>query len=146
MNGKMRFLILFSCFVLGLTLFSPFLPVNGEEEIYSSTIRLHVLASSDSEEDQALKYKVRDGLLEKAGELFEEYKTKKEAEKAFRSRLPEIKELCENIVKENGYEYPVSVDLREEYYPTREYGGLRYPAGNYTSLIVGIGKAEGKNW
>ena len=143
---KKRFLILFCSFVLILTLLSPFLPVNGESGIYSNTVRLHILANSDSEEDQALKLLVRDAILEKAEDIFSEYKTKDEAEEAFSRALPDIRAIAERVVAENGYDYKVSVTLGEEYYPEKEYEDLRYPAGYYTSLIVGIGNAEGKNW
>ncbi len=120
------------------------LPVNGETEIYSDMIRLHVLANSDSEEDQALKLKVRDAvLLEaekiKAGNSNEAYIKTEES-------LELLETAAEAKIKDEGYDYTVSVVLGEEKYPEREYDGFVLPEGTYTSLRVLIGEAEGKNW
>lgn len=141
-----RFLIYFSVFTVLLTLATPLLPVEGEDGVYGNTLRLHVLANSDSEEDQRLKLKVRDAVSEYAVAVFSCFKTKKEAEDAYRDALPEIEHLCRSVVLENGYDYGVEVSLGEEYFDTRRYEDLVYPAGYYDSLIVRIGKAEGKNW
>lgn len=121
------------------------LPVSGEEQIYESVIRLHVLANSDSEEDQADKLLVRDALLaayreELAGGTVEEAAGRVEA------LLPAIKELAEKTLAEQGRAREVTVTFTQEVYPERVYEDLHFPAGTYRSLRVLIGEGEGKNW
>ena len=120
------------------------LPVNGEEEIYDNMIRLHVLANSDSEEDQALKLKVRDAVLSAVEKI--EADSPDEAYAKTEKSLEMLKEAARSKIKEEGYDYNVDVVLGEEKYPEREYDGLVLPEGTYTSLRVMIGEAEGKNW
>ncbi len=121
-------------------------PVSGEEAVYDRVLRLHVLANSDSEEDQALKLKVRDRILSVTSEMFEAAKTKEEAADIAEGALDIIRLEAEKTVAENGYDYPVSVKLGQEQYPRRSYDGLQFPAGEYLSLKVNIGEAEGENW
>ena len=126
------------------------LPVNGEEEIYSKILRLHVVANSDSEKDQAMKLFVRDSILSELGKMYEQNKISdiKEA-KAFIAQNTENLTLCAQSAV-NKYDpdcgYTVELELGKEYYPTKEYESVTLPAGNYSSLIVKIGKAEGHNW
>ena len=142
MKGQVTFCVL----VLLLIAVMPFLPLNGEGEIYENTLRLHVKANSDSEEDQALKLKVRDSILEKCAYLTENASTKSEAEKNFGDNLENIKSIAEKTVRENGYSYPVNVTLEEEYFPRKSYDGITLPEGRYTALRVNIGQADGQNW
>lgn len=124
----------------------PFLPVNGESEIYDNTLRLHVLANSDSEEDQALKLKVRDAVIKEAEKLADGCMDINDAKIVYGQSLSLFKETAERVIAENGYDYAVDVVLSEEYYPERQYEEFRLPAGNYNSLRVKIGEAMGKNW
>ena len=123
-----------------------FLPVHGEQEIYDTVVRLHVLANSDSEEDQALKLKVRDGVLEAAAPYVGECKTQAEAVEALTAHLSELEAAAFSVVQSEGYDYPVTVLLGEEDYPTRTYESCAFPAGTYVSLRVLIGEGEGQNW
>ncbi len=130
-----------------LTAFAVFLfPINGEREIYDKVIRLHVIADSDDTEAQRLKLAVRDKILEKVTAYTDGCGTREEAEQAISLHTSEIQSDAETVLRENGCSLPVSVILGTEDYPTREYGELRLPAGEYTSLRVMIGEAEGKNW
>ena len=122
------------------------LPVNGEREIYDKVIRLHVIANSDSERDQALKLKVRDAILKKVSAYTEGCADRNEAEAEIAAHTDEIKTEAEKTLRENGCELAVTVKLGTENYPTREYGDVRLPAGDYCSLRVMIGEAEGQNW
>lgn len=131
--------VLILCFICAI-------PVKNDLQIYDKVIRLHVLANSDSDEDQALKLTVRDGILESIAELTENCKSKSEAEAVLRENSVVISENAEKIVRENGYDYPVSVVIGQEKYPEREYEGIRFPSGEYCSLRINIGEAEGKNW
>ena len=140
-----RFLGFFMAAVLLAAAFM-ILPVHGESGIYDSVIRLHVLAESDSERDQALKLTVRDAVLEKAQTLLEKADTREEAEQILRASLPEIEATAEVALQEAGAPNTVAVTLGEEQYPTREYEQLAFPAGEYLSLRVMIGEARGQNW
>ena len=130
-------------FLIAFTVMSV-LPVSGEEEIYDNMIRLHVLANSDSPEDQALKLKVRDAVLEKAEEI--SCSGPDEAYIKARESLNVLKIAAEDTIRNEGYDYSVNVTLGEEKYPERDYDGFSLPAGSYTSLRVLIGDAKGQNW
>ena len=133
------------CLLLA-TLLLAALPVRGEEEIYSDVIRLHIIAASDTEEDQALKLSVRDAVLGVYGSALTSYPDRDSAAEAARELLPGIRSLAEQTLREAGCEKPVSVTLTEEEYPTRDYETFSLPAGRYLSLRVLIGEAEGHNW
>ena len=122
------------------------LPIHGEAAIYDSVIRLHVLANSDSEKDQAQKLLVRDAVLVKARELLEGVSSRDEAESILRESLPAIEAVAEETLLAAGSEREVSATLGYESYPTREYESMAFPAGEYLSLRVMIGEAEGQNW
>ena len=124
------------------------LPVNGEERIYGEVIRLHVLANSDSEEDQALKLKVRDGILTEAGEMLSGCGDRETA-LGILSNIEGIERLenaAAEVIAREGYSYSVKVTLSEEEYPRRNYESLCFPAGTCDALRVRIGEAEGQNW
>jgi stage II sporulation protein R len=130
-------------FLLAFTVMS-FIPVSGEEEIYDNMIRLHVLANSDSPEDQELKLKVRDAVLEEAKKI--SCTGPGEAYIKAKDSLGVLKTAAESKIREEGYSYSVDVVLGEEKYPERDYDGFALPSGTYTSLRVLIGDAAGKNW
>lgn len=133
------------CLLLA-TLLLAALPVRGEEEIYSDVIRLHIIAASDTEEDQALKLAVRDAVLGVYGSALTSYPDRDSAAEAARELLPGIRSLAVQTLREAGCDKPVSVTLAEEEYPTRDYETFSLPAGRYLSLRVLIGEAEGHNW
>jgi len=132
-------------FLAGLCL-SSVLPVHGEGEVYEKTLRLHVLANSDSEEDQALKLAVRDAVLAEVTPLLEGCESRSEAETLVGDHLDAIAAAAEAVVSEWGYGYGVSASVGLEAYPERSYGSFRLPAGEYCSLTVRIGEAAGQNW
>ena len=123
-----------------------FLPVHGEAEIYDTVVRLHVLANSDSEEDQALKLKVRDAVLAATEPLVKDCRSQAEAIEALRSHLGELEATARNVITAEGRDDAVTVLLGEEEYPTRVYESCAFPAGEYVSLRVCIGDAAGQNW
>lgn len=121
--------------------------INTEcREIRSSILRLHVLANSDSTEDQELKLKVRDRLLEMSETTYSQAKTKQDAVQATQASLDMLRNEAVNVIQSNGYSYPVSVSLETCYFNTRTYGNITLPAGNYQALRVVIGKGQGHNW
>ncbi|MBP3376608.1 MAG: stage II sporulation protein R [Clostridia bacterium] len=132
--------------ILSLSLIVGLFPVHGESEIYDTVVRLHVLANSDTVEDQALKLKVRDEVIKTVSPAVEGCKSQSEAALAIERIMPEIKEAAVRTIEDNGYNYSVEVLLGEEYYPTKTYESCAFPEGKYLSLRVLIGEGEGENW
>ena len=132
--------------LLALLLFLGLLPVRGEAEIYNTAVRLHVLANSDSEEDQALKLQVRDAVLALTSPLLTDCRSRDEAEAVLRAHETDIQLAAERVIREAGREDAVTVLLDTEDYPERSYDSICFPAGSYLSLRVCIGEAAGKNW
>ena len=141
-----HFVIVFSALMLPVVMLFFFLPLHDASAVYDGVIRLHVLAHSDDENEQSLKLSVRDAILDGFGERINEAESKEDAEEVLTSLLPDIEALAEETVLSAGYSHDVTVILCQEYYPTREYAGMRLPAGEYLSLRVLIGSGEGKNW
>ena len=122
-----------------------FFPTAADMEIYDKVIRLHVIANSNSEYDQAVKLKVRDKILTVVEALTEHCETKEEAERVLSENADAIKNAAAEALRENGCGLSVDIKIGQEKYPTREYGGFRLPSGKYCSLRVMLGEAEGKN-
>lgn len=116
------------------------------DELREKILRLHIIAESDSETDQAIKLKVRDGLLEYSGGLYESLDNKQQAIALTKQNITELEEIAETIVKENGGNQKVNISIGKAYFGTRKYDGFTLPAGEYDAVRVLIGKAKGKNW
>lgn len=141
-----RFLVvilLFSLFVL----ISAISYVNAvSSDIADSVFRLHVIANSDSDEDQELKYKVRDALLDYMNELSVNCSSKDEVIACARENEDELYNIAKNVIVENGYDYSVNISIGNFSFPTKTYGDISLPAGYYDALRVEIGEAAGQNW
>lgn len=142
---KKRIFILFLTLALLIGLLTV-LPVHSESDIYDNVLRLHVIANSDSENDQKLKLLVRDAVLCESQKLLEKVDTRSDAELIITENVELLKIAAEKAVWENGYDYPVAVELGKENYPTKNYESCAFPSGDYTSLRVMIGDAVGENW
>lgn len=119
----------------------------SQSALADQVIRLHVLANSDSEADQALKLKVRDSVLAAAEEYFQPGATREETKAVLRDHLWELASAGAETVAEEGYDYPVTASLVENYwFPTKEYIDFALPAGQYTALRIVIGEGGGQNW
>ena len=114
--------------------------------IRSQTLRLHVLANSDSAADQQLKLQVRDALLTACETLFAQADSLAAAESAARRALPALQRTAEQTVRAAGYGYPVHIELTDAWFDTRSYGDYTLPAGQYRALRVQLGEAAGQNW
>ena len=143
---KFRALIIFTSLVLLMTVCSAAFPVNGEVELYDKLIRLHVLANSDSEEDQRLKLKVRDAVLEYTEDAVSSCKSVDEAKNVMENSKDDIQAVCEKAISDAGFDYPVSIRFGYEKYPEKTYNSVTLPSGDYYSVRVMIGEAEGHNW
>ena len=146
MMNKKRNIILPTLMILISTLFIAVMPTEAEGALYEDTIRLHILANSDSEEDQSLKLLVRDELLEKYGEELSGFVSRDDAEEKIKCCIGEIESTAKKIIENEGYDYSVRAELCEEWYDTREYEDFSLPRGYYSSLKIIIGDGEGKNW
>ena len=122
------------------------LALRAQDRLADKVVRLHVLANSDSEEDQALKLLVRDQVLERAASLLEQAGDRRQAEMLLRQALPELEEAAAREIAANGYDYPVTAELVDAAFPTKEYDGFTLPAGEYLALRVVIGQGGGQNW
>ncbi|MBO7310480.1 MAG: stage II sporulation protein R [Clostridia bacterium] len=140
---KIITLILCICLVF---IFIGLLPVHGEAEIYDNVLRLHVVANSDSEEDQALKLNVRDKIIELSNTLCVDCKSIDDAKKIISQNINSFLLCAEEEVARQGYDYSIEIRLSEENYPTKTYASLCFPSGKYLSLQVLIGEARGQNW
>ena len=139
-------ILICSVAILLVALVTSLFPIHGEAAIYDTVVRLHVVANSNSDEDQALKLKVRDAVISVVTPAVEGCKTQSEAIEAIEAVIPEIEGAAHSTVAENGYSYAVAVELGEEYYPTKNYGSCAFPEGEYVSLRVLIGASAGQNW
>ena len=136
-------LILFAFFVF----ISALSYVNAvSEDISNSVFRLHVIANSDSDEDQELKYNVRDEVLEYMNEISSDCSSKEEVINLAYEHQDEFKQIAEQVIKDNGYDYSVNIRIGNFDFPTKDYGDISLPAGNYDALRIEIGEASGQNW
>ena len=132
--------------VAAALLFAGLMPVHGEEKIYDSVIRLHVLANSDAAEDQALKLAVRDAVLEVTVPLLEDCTDRAEAAALLESSMGDIQTAAERVIADAGRTDSIALLLNEESYPEKNYDSFCFPSGTYLSLRVCIGEAAGQNW
>ncbi len=139
-------LLICTIIVLALSICVGLLPIHGESEIYDTVVRLHVVANSDSEEDQALKLKVRDAIIEVVSPAVKDCKSQAEAIAAIGGIMPDIEAAAHGVIADEGFEYNAYVEIGEEYYPTKTYESCAFPEGEYVSLRVLIGDAAGQNW
>lgn len=115
-------------------------------DVYGEVLRLHIPANSDSEEDQAIKLKLRDKLLKEFGSELSGSGGLEDAEARTAELLPEIERAANDFLCENGFSYGAKAELVETWFPTREYDRLILPAGEYKALRVTLGSGEGHNW
>lgn len=117
-----------------------------QEELGRKVIRLHVIANSDSPEDQALKLRVRDRVLARAQEILEQSADMEQAEQALTTALPELTREARETLAAEGCAQPVQARLEPAEFPTKDYDGFSLPAGKYLALRVIIGQGAGQNW
>ena len=140
-------------FFIVLILFSLFVFISAisyvdavSKDLSNSVFRLHVIANSDSTEDQNLKYKVRDKVLEYMNKISKNCSSKEDVILLATEHLNEFEEISKQIIVENGYDYDVTVKIGNFDFPTKSYGDISFPAGNYDALRIEIGSAQGQNW
>lgn len=120
--------------------------VAEEQDLSKDLIRFHVIANSDSIQDQQLKRNVRDAILDKVGSRFEKTDSVEEARRTVLASLDEIQAVAREEVIRNGEDYPVAAQLGHFDFPAKAYGSFTLPAGNYEAVKVIIGEGKGANW
>ena len=141
---KFIFAVVAGLFVTSIISVSGF--IKTSHNIRNDVLRLHVLANSDTVEDQDLKLKVRDAVLEEGKDIFGGEINVENAEEKIATEKSRLVDAAENVVKQNGFDYDVDVFVADEYFGTRSYGDITLPAGNYTAVKVTIGESAGHNW
>lgn len=134
-------LLLISAFAADISVFA-----RDCERLRDDVLRLHVIANSDSEADQAVKLEVRDFLLRETKSRVGDAADKKEAEAYFRENAAELTEKVNAFLAEKGFDYGAEISLSRSYFETREYDGSTLPSGDYDAIKAVLGKGEGKNW
>ena len=117
-----------------------------KQEFSDEYLRIHIRADSNEDGAQAVKYKVRDGVVEYLTPLVADYTTQREAVQGIAKNLDNIRLVAEEILRKAGFSYGAAVEIKTENFPTRVYGSYTLPAGEYTALIVRLGRGEGDNW
>ena len=146
-NSKVKMVIILSILLfLYTTICAISYAQNVSTDLAENVFRLHVLANSDSEEDQNLKYIVRDALLSYMNEICANCETKQEAIAIVEQNLDTFKQIALDTIKNEGYNYDVILEIGNFEFPTKQYGDISLPAGFYDALRVKIGEAKGQNW
>ncbi|MBR6034243.1 MAG: stage II sporulation protein R [Clostridia bacterium] len=114
--------------------------------IQDSVFRLHIIANSNTSYDQDLKYMVRDKIIEYMKSISANCSSKEEIIALANQHLSDFEQIAKDVVKENGYNYEVSVSIGNFEFPTKQYGDVSLPAGFYDALEINIGEASGQNW
>ncbi len=117
-----------------------------EKPLQDSVFRLHVIANSDSIEDQALKIAVKNEIVQLLKDEFSSQEDVEQARELAQDHIPLIRETAREVMAQQGYDYPVEVKVGEYPFPTKSYGNLVFPSGEYQALRVTIGQGQGKNW
>lgn len=132
-------------FVMAVVMsFFPFAAACGS--LTENVVRLHVIANSDTEEDQAVKLMVRDAVLEEAAKWYDGAQTMEEASSLLCTHLESLAQTARETLAQQGMEYSANVQMTEMYFSTRDYGTFRLPAGRYRTLRVTLGEGKGHNW
>ena len=141
-----RFLILFVLFIAYLFICANSYANTVSKDLSNSVFRLHILANSDSEEDQNLKLLVRDNVLKYMKEISNGATSKKDIEALMEQHLNDFYDIARETILENGYNYDVKLEIGKFDFPTKVYGDISLPAGMYDALRIEIGEAKGHNW
>jgi len=114
--------------------------------ISNEVFRLHIIANSNSDEDQNLKYKVRDAIIEYVESISENATSKNDIIKIVKENSDSIKYIAEQVIKNEGYSYSININIGNFSFPTKHYGDISLPSGFYDALRIEIGNASGENW
>ena len=146
MKISKKYFIIFILLFLYVMLYSFSYANNVVSDLSNSLFRLHVIANSNSKEDQNLKYLVRDELISYMNTLCSNVSSKEQAIAIANEHLDDFQKVANEVISKNGFNYSAKVQIGNFAFPTKTYGDISLPAGYYDALKVELGKAEGKNW
>ena len=143
-------IMIFSTLIVGCTSFNK-VNNNGSEElnyeeVKNSLIRFHVIANSDTNEDQSLKLKVRDEVINYLYPYLNKSDSLEESREIIKNNVEEVRSIAKKVIKENNYDYDVNIELSRENFPEKSYGNIVLPQGNYEAFRIIIGSGQGRNW
>lgn len=138
--------ILFTLLLLYICISAYSYVYSVSKDLSNNVFRLHVIANSDSKEDQDLKYKVRDNLINYMNSLCQDCTNKEEVIKIAENNKEEFKKIAKDTIESEGFDYDVNVEIGNFLFPTKTYGDISFPSGFYDALKIKIGNASGKNW
>lgn len=145
-NNLIRFSVLIILFVTFLVISISSYAHTISLDLKDNFFRLHILANSDSDVDQSLKLKVRDNIIEYMNSLSYENMSKEDAIIVTQNNLSNFKTIAERTITNEGFDYPVKLEIGTFYFPTKNYANISLPAGYYDGLKIEIGEAQGQNW
>lgn len=143
--NKTRFFALMLLLTLLFSLILSYAETTGSD-IADSVVRLHIVANSNSVGDQELKIKVRDRILAETSQVFKDTTTAQDALSKARQHSELIKQIALDEIRQNGFDYDVSVSVGKSAFPTKTYGDIILPSGKYNAVKVKIGNGSGENW
>ena len=144
---KIKFLVIISIlFLLYLYLLATNYTYAISTNLSNSVLRLHVIANSDTVEDQLLKYKVRDNIINYMNSISENITSKEDAFKLVEENKDKFIQIAKHTILDNGFDYDININFSNFYFPTKSYGDITFPAGNYDAIKIEIGEAKGQNW
>ncbi|TCU79194.1 stage II sporulation protein R [Tissierella praeacuta] len=142
-----KLVLILSIFIFSFVyIICPFIEKKVKKSFEDEIIRFHIRANSDKEEDQALKLKIRDEILKEMKEKFKHTKTLEESREVIRANMKEMKDITERVIQKEGKDYDVAITLDQDNFPTRKYGNLVLPSGEYETLLITLGEGKGQNW
>lgn len=143
---KNKFILLIILFLL-YTFFNYFFyAFKISNNLEQSVFRLHIIANSDSKEDQNLKYQVRDNIITYVNNLCKNSPSKENTMKIINNNLENLQKIAEDTIQENGFNYNAYVEVGNFNFPTKQYGDISIPSGSYDALKIKLGKSSGQNW
>ncbi|WP_431520652.1 stage II sporulation protein R [Clostridium beijerinckii] len=116
------------------------------DEVKDSLIRFHVIANSDNDDDQQLKLKVKNRVIDYLYPYLNSSQSLDESRKIIKDKMEDVKTLAQEVIKDNNYDYDVKVELSRENFPDKSYGNITLPQGNYEAFRIIIGSGQGRNW
>lgn len=150
-NKRYIILVLIACFAILAILYDRNIAFTKDqsnivEGLSDSLIRFHVIANSDSDEDQGVKVKVKDEVVKRMQVLLEDSTTVDISREIIIKNMEDIRTLAEIVLRENGFDDQVTIALQQQEFPLKKYGDIVLPPGQYEALVIRIGEAQGKNW
>lgn len=144
---KIKFTVIISIlFLLYIFLLAKNYTYAISEDLSNTVLRLHIIANSNTLEDQNLKYKVRDNIINYMNSISENITSKEEALELAKNNKGNFLNIAKQTIIENGFNYDVNIDFGNFYFPTKNYGDISFPAGNYDAIKIEIGESKGQNW